>query len=300
MSVSHRITAATNRANVDRSQFRKKYLRPFCRVLVSPFVGSRCRAATYAVIRPSSADHTLGRTVHANFIAIHNQSDLQRLRSDVRPFLEAVPGVRQWDVETDAPERPLTVTGENLRPEEILAALEKAGYRGALRDTTPRQVAHREQDSSVSVVADSSSGITYYPLLLLVMFLIGVVLMVNFGWVRSIKCEHAELHGSVFRSIAFFKLLDLRGFADSYRGYDVVARAIPAYGLCLSICGAWSGGRLHHRDCPYGCESDNTCGHGGQQHWVLQSVLQKRRIRCACLGTVFYLPMSTVTVVEDG
>lgn len=33
---------------------------------------------------------------------------------------------------------------------------------------------------------------------------------------------------------------------------------------------------------------------------VVQSVLQKRRIRCACLGTVFNLPMSTVTLVEDG
>ena len=33
---------------------------------------------------------------------------------------------------------------------------------------------------------------------------------------------------------------------------------------------------------------------------VIQSVFQKRQIRCACLGTVFNLPMSTVTLVEDG
>jgi len=32
---------------------------------------------------------------------------------------------------------------------------------------------------------------------------------------------------------------------------------------------------------------------------VLQSVLNKRKIRCACLGAVFNLPMSTVTIVED-
>ena len=32
---------------------------------------------------------------------------------------------------------------------------------------------------------------------------------------------------------------------------------------------------------------------------VLQSVLNKRKIRCACLGTVFNLPMSTVTIIED-
>ncbi|MFD2145959.1 MauE/DoxX family redox-associated membrane protein [Mucilaginibacter antarcticus] len=33
---------------------------------------------------------------------------------------------------------------------------------------------------------------------------------------------------------------------------------------------------------------------------VLQSVLNKRAIRCACLGAVFNLPMSTVTIIEDG
>lgn len=32
---------------------------------------------------------------------------------------------------------------------------------------------------------------------------------------------------------------------------------------------------------------------------VLQSVLNKKRIQCACLGAVFNLPMSTVTIIED-
>ncbi len=33
---------------------------------------------------------------------------------------------------------------------------------------------------------------------------------------------------------------------------------------------------------------------------VLQTVLNKKKIQCACLGDVFKLPMSTVTIVEDG
>ena len=32
---------------------------------------------------------------------------------------------------------------------------------------------------------------------------------------------------------------------------------------------------------------------------VLQSVLNKQKIQCACLGAVFNLPMSTVTIIED-
>jgi hypothetical protein len=32
---------------------------------------------------------------------------------------------------------------------------------------------------------------------------------------------------------------------------------------------------------------------------VLQSVLNKKKIKCACLGAVFNLPMSTITIIED-
>ena len=32
---------------------------------------------------------------------------------------------------------------------------------------------------------------------------------------------------------------------------------------------------------------------------VVQNVLNKRTIKCACVGAVFNLPMGTVTIVED-
>ena len=32
---------------------------------------------------------------------------------------------------------------------------------------------------------------------------------------------------------------------------------------------------------------------------VLQSVLNKRKIKCACLGDFFNLPMSSITIFED-
>jgi hypothetical protein len=33
---------------------------------------------------------------------------------------------------------------------------------------------------------------------------------------------------------------------------------------------------------------------------VIRSVINKSEIQCACLGTVFNLPMSYVTIIEDG
>ncbi len=32
---------------------------------------------------------------------------------------------------------------------------------------------------------------------------------------------------------------------------------------------------------------------------VIQTVLDKRKIHCACLGAVIKLPMTTVTIIED-
>ena len=32
---------------------------------------------------------------------------------------------------------------------------------------------------------------------------------------------------------------------------------------------------------------------------VLQSVLNKRKIKCACLGAIFNVPMTTITIIED-
>ncbi|MSP57396.1 MAG: heavy-metal-associated domain-containing protein, partial [Flavobacteriaceae bacterium] len=32
---------------------------------------------------------------------------------------------------------------------------------------------------------------------------------------------------------------------------------------------------------------------------VLQSVLNKEKIQCACLGNMFNLPMSNITIIED-
>ena len=38
---------------------------------------------------------------------------------------------------------------------------------------------------------------------------------------------------------------------------------------------------------------------GFAESYVMQSVLNKKKIQCACLGAVFNLPMSTVTIIED-
>ena len=94
-------------------------------------------------------------------------------------------------------------------------------------------------------------------------------------------------------------MLDLNGFAESYSMYDVVAQKVKSWGfiyafveLALGIAYATSFQPLFTNIITLVVMSISIIG-------VLQSVLNKRKIQCACLGAVFNLPMSTVTIIED-
>ena len=105
--------------------------------------------------------------------------------------------------------------------------------------------------------------------------------------------------GGFFLVFSFFKFLDIRGFASSYRSYDLLAKAVPAYGyvypfleLGLGLAWAFIGGTV-------AVAASTVLLMGFSAIGVIIAVSRMQAIQCACLGTVFNLPMSTVTIVED-
>jgi cation transport ATPase len=103
-----------------------------------------------------------------------------------------------------------------------------------------------------------------------------------------------------FLIFSFFKLLNLDGFADSYTMYDVIARKFKAWGyiyalleLALGIAYATNFNPVVTNIVTLVVMTVSIVG-------VLQTIMNKKTIQCACLGAVFNLPMSTVTIVEDG
>jgi copper chaperone CopZ len=139
---------------------------------------------------------------------------------------------------------------------------------------------------------------TYKPLFILVA-LLAVVPAVALGNEVSVHEWMRWFMAGFFLSFSFFKLLDVRAFANSYQMYDWIAMVLPAWGLAypfleltlgLAYAANWNPELTHGTTLVLMLVSA-----GG----VIQSNLQKKAIRCACLGTVFNLPMSTVTVVED-
>ncbi|MDR7372015.1 MauE/DoxX family redox-associated membrane protein [Flavobacterium aquidurense] len=142
---------------------------------------------------------------------------------------------------------------------------------------------------------------TYKPILL-IFFYISLVT----GLIQS-KNHHFDLMEAMrhfmagfFLVFSFFKMLNLKGFAESYMMYDVLAKKIPAWGyvyafieLGLGIAYLLNFNPLITNSATFIVMNISIIG-------VLQSVLNKKKIQCACLGAVFNLPMSTVTIIEDG
>ena len=139
---------------------------------------------------------------------------------------------------------------------------------------------------------------TYKPLIIVVGYLVAVTLVVvsPFHWMTAMNV----FMGGFFIAFSFFKMLDLRGFADAYRSYDLVAKAVPAYGLVYPFIELALGLAYLARWQPMLVNGITAVVMAVSLAGVLKAVLSKQAIRCACLGTGFNLPMSTVTIVEDG
>jgi len=140
---------------------------------------------------------------------------------------------------------------------------------------------------------------TYKPVLLIFGYITAITFLVEtqrpFSWTHWMN----NFMGGFFLTFSFFKLLDLKGFAQSYSSYDIIARKWPGYGyvyafteLALGIAYITSFDPLLTNSVTFVIMSLSIIG-------VLRSVFNKRKIKCACLGSVFNLPMSTITIIED-
>lgn len=218
----------------------------------------------------------------------------------LKPYLESVPGVNRWEVDIASPNKTLTVAGE-APSGAIEQAVSQAGYEVLAELAAPPVAAKQPLETATDTTATATAATTYYPLVLLVAFLVGVVALVelragSFLWGRAM----GNFMGAFFLAFSFFKLLDLRGFANNYRTYDVVARQVPAYGYAYPFIELLLGVAYITSFQPFATNLATLVVMSVSSLGVVQSLLNKRKIRCACLGTVFNLPMSTVTLIEDG
>ncbi|MBT4679781.1 MAG: heavy-metal-associated domain-containing protein [Flavobacterium sp.] len=141
---------------------------------------------------------------------------------------------------------------------------------------------------------------TYKPLLLIFLFIAATTAIVSIDngkidvmiWMRYFMA-------GFFIVFSFFKFLNLTGFAESYAMYDILAKRVKIYGLVYPFIELILGAAYLTGFEPTITYIATICIMGFSSIGVIQSVLDKKKIRCACLGAVFNLPMSMVTIIEN-
>lgn len=141
---------------------------------------------------------------------------------------------------------------------------------------------------------------TYKPILLIFFYIIVVTTLVQtqnnqFDFMQVMR----HFMSGFFLVFSFFKLLNLKGFAESYVMYDVLAKQIPVWAYLYVFIELGLGIAFLINFNPILTNSITVIVMSISIIGVLQSVLNKEKIQCACLGAVFNLPMSTVTIIED-
>ena len=167
-----------------------------------------------------------------------------------------------------------------VHPDEIKAAL-------------PPKYALVDHSSTVP-----SKAKQLFPLGLIFVFLIGGTTMIHFP-IFETQAVLPDFMGLFFVVFSFFKFLDLKGFQESFRRYDPLAKSLPFYGwvypfveLALGVLFLM---RLEIQLALWltlGILSITTLG-------VVRVLLSKQQIQCACLGSVLNLPMTEATLIEN-
>jgi copper chaperone CopZ len=158
-----------------------------------------------------------------------------------------------------------------------------------------------EKESHVQQMqAEEKSGTSYFPIFLIFGYITGISVLLqvirgSFSWVQWM----GHFMAGFFLVFSFFKLMNLRGFAEGYRTYDIVAKRFPAWGfiypfveLALAFAFIIAPGAIGTNIATFIVMGVSCIG-------VIQSLVRKQPFMCACLGTVIKLPLSKVTLVED-
>ncbi len=141
---------------------------------------------------------------------------------------------------------------------------------------------------------------TYKPILLIFIYLIGLTGLYEitmddldaFRWMRNFM-------GGFFLTFSFFKILNLKGFKESYAMYDIIAKKYSNWGYIYAFTELALGVAFFINFAPLYINCATLIIMSLSIIGVLQSVFNKEKLKCACLGDVFDLPMSTVTIIED-
>ncbi len=213
----------------------------------------------------------------------------QNCVSKVKKALESENSIRAAEVKL-APESSLITSLFDLSLDELRSIISKVGN----YDVSPIM------DNTDFFTKVKEKIKTYKPLLLILLFVTVISSVVEYSndafdsmrWMR-------HMMAGFFVMLSFFKFLDWSGFVAAFRQYDIIAKPVSVYAWFYPILelflGIWFILWIQPRILLMTVLVVLIVGTIG----VIQANLNKTKIQCACVGTLFNLPMSEVTIIEN-
>jgi len=108
-----------------------------------------------------------------------------------------------------------------------------------------------------------------------------------------------DFMGLFYVIFSFFKILDIKGFSMSFSMYDPLAKQAPIYGYIYPFIEVLLGMMFLIRFEVNIALMLTVIVLGITTIGVTQTLINKRSIKCACLGTTLNLPMTEATFIEN-
>ncbi|MGC1473548.1 MAG: MauE/DoxX family redox-associated membrane protein [Psychroserpens sp.] len=136
------------------------------------------------------------------------------------------------------------------------------------------------------------------PLLLIIFYIATASILLHYdNW--SWKDFMLDFMGLFYIVFSFFKMLDLKGFPESFSMYDPLAKQVPAYGKLYPFIETALGIMFLMRFQVNIALIVTLVVLGVTTIGVTKTLLDKKAIQCACLGTALKLPMTEATFIEN-
>ncbi|QOD60912.1 heavy-metal-associated domain-containing protein [Polaribacter haliotis] len=199
----------------------------------------------------------------------------------------------------------VTNVSVNLEKEEAEITMEKHIETKVLKDALPEKYTLSEKKQEKKEIPDvafdgmeESKFQQLKPLFLIIFYITTAGILLNYkNWNWS--AFMLDFMGLFYIVFSFFKMLDLKGFPDSFRMYDPLAKRIPVYGKIYPFIETALGLMFLLRFEINIALIITLIVLGVTTVGVTKTLLNKKAIRCACLGTALKLPMTEATFIEN-
>ncbi len=215
-------------------------------------------------------------------------------KASVEKSLESIDNVTNIEVNLEKGEATITME-KHIEVEELQKFL---ATKYTISKKEEKGVFSSSKFTNVEAVEEKSKLQQLKPLLLIIFYIATASVLLNYkGW--SWSAFMLDFLGLFYIVFSFFKMLDLKGFPESFKMYDPLAKLVPAYGWIYPFIETALGLMFLMRFKVEIALIVTLVVLGITTIGVTKTLLDKKSIRCACLGTALKLPMTEATFIEN-